>query len=146
VALGPPEQGNAGDEEILDLLYDGVDGFVRITERIEEELLQAVRALMSGDLWMPQRVIHEYVRRTNLLLNSQLKPEPPLTARESQILQLVVRHLSNREIGGTLEISERTVKFHISNIFNKTGVQGRRELLSTIAGTVEPSARFSEVL
>jgi DNA-binding NarL/FixJ family response regulator len=146
MALGSPEQGNTGDEEILELLYNGVDGFVRITERIEEELLQAVRALMSGDLWMPQRVIHEYVRRTNLLLNSQLKPEPPLTARESQILQLVVRHLSNREIGGTLEISERTVKFHISNIFNKTRVQGRRELLSTIVGAAEPSARFFEVL
>jgi DNA-binding CsgD family transcriptional regulator len=54
------------------------------------------------------------------------------------------RHLSNREIGGTLEISERTVKFHISNIFNKTGVQARRELLSTIASVAGPSASFSE--
>jgi DNA-binding CsgD family transcriptional regulator len=50
-------------------------------------------------------------------------------------LQLVVRHFSNREIGGTLEISERTVKFHVSNILTKTRVQGRQELLATI-GTI----------
>ena len=66
---------------------------------------------------------------------------------DAKTLVMSPRELSdshNREIGGTLEISERTVKFHISNIFNKTGVQGRRELLSTIASVVEPSASFSE--
>jgi len=140
LALVSPDLKN--DEEVLELLYIGVDGLVKFTDRVEEELAQAVRTLMAGGLWMPDRVVREYVRRTNLLLDTKLRPEPPLTARESQILQLVVRHLSNREIGGTLEISERTVKFHVSNIFNKTRVQDRRELLATITATTELAARL----
>ena len=140
LALAPPDL--KSDEEILELLYNSVDGLVRFTDRVEEELAQAVRTLMAGGLWMPDRVVREYVRRMNLLLDTQLRPEPRLTARENQILQLVVRHLSNREIGGTLEISERTVKFHVSNIFNKTRVQGRRELLASITTTTELPAPF----
>lgn len=130
LVLMPPEANS--DEEILDLLYVGVDGLVRLTERIEEELSQAVRTIMAGEFWIPQHIIREYVRRTNLLLDTKIRPEPPLTARENQILHLVVRHLSNREIGGTLDITERTVKYHVSNIFTKTRVQGRQELLATI--------------
>jgi len=135
LALAPPEMKR--DEKILELLYAGVEGLVRFTDRVEEELAQAVKTLMAGGLWMPDRVIREYVRRTNLLLDGSLHPESPLTARETQILQLVVRHLSNREIGGALEISERTVKFHVSNIYSKTRVQGRRELMSSISSMAD---------
>ncbi len=142
LALASPEL--KSDEEILELLYTGVEGLVKFTDRVDEELAQAVKTLMAGGMWMPDRIIREYVRRTNLLLDSNLRPEPPLTARETQILQLVVRHLSNREIGGALEISERTVKFHVSNIYDKTRVQGRRELMSSISSMIAAPASLSE--
>src|SRR5260370_35739544 len=68
LALAPPDLKN--DEEILELLYTGVDGLVKFTDRVEEELAQAVSTLMDGGLWMPDRVVREYVRRTNLLLDT----------------------------------------------------------------------------
>ncbi len=131
LVLLSPEKGT--DEEMLRLLYVGIDGFSIFADQLAQELPRALRAIMSGNLWVPHLVLHQYVRQTNLLLDTQLRPEPRLTARENQIFQLVVRRLSNKEIGGALEIAERTVKFHISNIFSKLKVQGRRELLTTIS-------------
>lgn len=130
LAMLPPEA--ATEEEMLRLLYVGIDGVLGITENFEEELPQAVKAILAGNLWMPQYVIREYIRQTNLLLDTHLRPDPPLTAREIQIFQLMVRRLSNREISEGLKIAERTVKFHISNIFAKIKVQCRRELLATM--------------
>ncbi|MEU9015843.1 AAA family ATPase [Streptomyces sp. NPDC048479] len=51
-----------------------------------------------------------------------------LTSREREIARLVGRGLTNREIGSSLYVTERTVAFHLTNIFNKLGVRGRREL------------------
>jgi DNA-binding NarL/FixJ family response regulator len=51
-----------------------------------------------------------------------------ITQRESQILELVKRRLSNKEIGAVLNIQESTVKFHLSNVFSKLQVTRRSEL------------------
>lgn len=58
-----------------------------------------------------------------------------LTPQESIILSLLSGNLSNKEIGHRLRISERTVKFHLTNMFNKLGVRSRHAL-----------ARFANVL
>jgi DNA-binding NarL/FixJ family response regulator len=58
-----------------------------------------------------------------------------LTARESQILESVLWGRSNKEIASNLAISERTVKFHVSNILSKTGAERRRELVRVLDWT-----------
>lgn len=63
---------------------------------------------------------------------SQVKTLDPLTVREQEVLQLVLSGKSNREIAGTLFISENTVKTHIRNIFSKYDVSSRVELVSTL--------------
>src|SRR2546427_4218605 len=64
--------------------------------------------------------------------------------RSSQVLQLALRHLSNKEIAGILGISERTVKFHVSNIFGKLQVDDRQSLPAAIGVTLgEPPSRNS---
>jgi DNA-binding NarL/FixJ family response regulator len=53
-----------------------------------------------------------------------------LTGREAEVLKLVAKGMSNRDIGAHLSIGSRTVKHHIMNIFNKMGVNSRTEAVS----------------
>jgi len=62
----------------------------------------------------------------------QIKTLDPLTVREQDVLQLILSGKSNREIAGTLFISESTVKTHVRNIFSKYDVGSRAELISTL--------------
>ena len=52
-----------------------------------------------------------------------------LSRREREVLQAVLDNLSNKEIAGQLNISERTAKFHVSNLLAKFGVQRRADLI-----------------
>jgi DNA-binding NarL/FixJ family response regulator len=70
-----------------------------------------------------------YLAQMRALLDTQLLPGHSLTAREGQVLQLLMRKLANKEISGTLGISERTVKYHVSNILSKLQLENRRGLL-----------------
>ncbi len=63
---------------------------------------------------------------------SQIRAIDPLTAREEEVLQLILRGLSNRAIAEALFISENTVKTHARNIYSKYDVSGRTELISTL--------------
>jgi DNA-binding NarL/FixJ family response regulator len=93
----------------------------------EGELLAALRALNEGlvvatpgllALPMPSRLV------SGVATDDQ--PDP-LTERESQVLQLVARGLANKQIAAALNISEHTVKFHVSSIFTKLEVSSRTE-------------------
>jgi DNA-binding NarL/FixJ family response regulator len=70
-----------------------------------------------------------FVRHAQALEHTRLLRGNSLTAREGQILQLLMRHLKNKEISRLLVISERTVKFHVSHILAKLGLEDRRGLL-----------------
>jgi DNA-binding NarL/FixJ family response regulator len=135
LALAPsPTCNNA---EMLRLLYAGIDGVVLVTGNWQEELLDAVRGIMSGNLWFPRPVIAEYVRNTNLLLDKRVRRDLSLTARETEVLELMIRRFSNKEIAGALGISERTVKYHVSNVLSKLRAGNRRTLLTAIHAVQE---------
>jgi DNA-binding CsgD family transcriptional regulator len=63
-----------------------------------------------------------------------------LTRREEEVLGGVMRSLANKEIACSLNLSERTVKFHVSSLLAKFGVRGRMELVREAAGKALPSA------
>lgn len=130
-----PAQG-CKDEDILRILYLGLDGVVITGEGFEEEVVPAVDAILAGGLWAPRRILAEYVRQTNWLRSDQFFARFSLTPRESQVLQLVLRRLSNKEIAGALRISERTVKFHVSNILGKLQVEDRQGLAAAVGATL----------
>lgn len=116
------------DIEVLRLLHRGIDGIVVYSDDLKERLPEALQAVLDGALWAPPRILFEYHRQIRLLLNFQILPNTSLTARETQILQLVIRRLSNSEIADALGIKERTVRFHIFNIFSKLRVEDRGDL------------------
>lgn len=130
VVVADPDGGD--DVELLRLLYMGIDGVVRIAESLEHDLQDAVCAVISGDIWAPPGILARYVRQSNLLFDASVRLRLSLTARESQVLQLLIRRLSNREIAQVLNVAERTVKFHVSNIFEKLQVQDRKAVLKAL--------------
>jgi len=136
LSLAPAPQCDSA--EMLRLLYAGIDGVVRVEGNWQEEILLAVRGVMSGNLWFPRPIIAEYVRNTNLLLDKRLRRDLSLTARETEVLELMIRRFSNKEIAGALHISERTVKYHVSNVLTKLRAENRRTLLTALDAADEP--------
>jgi DNA-binding NarL/FixJ family response regulator len=131
VALLPPD--HAGYAEQLKALYMGVRGIVTLSTNLEQELPKAVHSVASGRLWICRDILNEYVRQTTLL-SSQLPAQAKrFTAREDQVVKFIIRGFSNKQIASLLGTSERTVKFHVSNILQKAGVHSREGLLQKLA-------------
>ncbi len=116
-------------EQTAELLALGVHGFVSYAQ-VDKQLSEAVDHISRGELFFSSSVLEAYARRSIASL-STLNQSPTgqaITQRETQIIELVKRRLSNKEIGALLNIQESTVKFHLSNVFSKLGVNRRREL------------------
>jgi DNA-binding NarL/FixJ family response regulator len=105
------------DAEGLRLLHAGAAGVVRKTASLEI-LLDCLTTVASGANWMENGVTSSAGRPVR---SGRL----PLTARELQIVELVERGMTNRDIARELGISTGTVKIHLKHIFEKTGVRGR---------------------
>jgi DNA-binding NarL/FixJ family response regulator len=118
------------DEEIVRLIRLGFHGFVEHSQ-VNESLADAVRAVAAGRLWISDRLMHAYVSSTAEVRNSAAARLPLPTPRETEVLELVRRRLSNKEIAAMLEVSESTVKYHLSNVLAKFRVGNRRELETT---------------
>jgi NarL family two-component system response regulator LiaR len=91
-----------------------------------EELANAIRAAHAGRPTLAPEAAEVLMRATT----HPAEPDPGLTERELEILQLMVGGLSNPEIAKKLFVSRSTVKFHVSNILMKLGVANRTEAVS----------------
>jgi DNA-binding NarL/FixJ family response regulator len=115
--------------ENVRLLSLGIHGFVAY-QQIGEQLARAVHCVAQGKLWISSNVLEAYARHSiaSLKTVNESPAGQRITQRESQVIELVKRRLSNKEIGAILKIQESTVKFHLSNIFSKLQVGSRSEL------------------
>ena len=113
----------SGDETVERALRAGASGLVA-KQLGFEELVRAIRAVASGELWANRHVTALTVEH---LAESQSREsfEEQLTSRESEIAEAVGRGLRNKEIARRLQISEKTVKSHLNNIFRKLQVDNR---------------------
>ncbi len=90
-------------------------------------LIQAIRRVMSGETWLDDHAIQALIRASK---HPEGANQPkPFTERESQVLQGVFEGLSNKEIGTRLNISESSVKAGLQQLFQKTGVRTRSQLV-----------------
>lgn len=108
----------AKGEEIYQAMKAGAAGFV-LKEMPLERLLEAIRVIHRGEQYMPPEV----AMRVGERMLAQLSP------RELEVLQLLGRGCSNKEIGACLGVVEGTVKIHIANIFGKLHVSDRTQAL-----------------
>lgn len=90
-----------------------------------DELVQAIRAAHVGRATLSPEVAQTLVEAA-----SQLPPGPSLTARELDVLALMVEGLNNVQIAGKLTVSPSTIKSHVSNILAKLGVASRTEAVT----------------
>lgn len=117
---------SAGDEnECLRWIFRGMWGLVPY-DACQQQLIRAVRHVAQGQLWFPAAVIERWMQMTSPL--STPWASIPLTHREREVMELLLRRLSNKEIGSILRISERTVKFHVGNILSKLQLNSRHEV------------------
>ena len=101
-----------------------------------EELLAAVREVLDGNIFQPSQSAGARLDSVPPTPPSQFSVQPAeigLTDRQSQVLALMVRGLSNRDIAEQLELSEGTVKIHATAIFKTLGVSSRTQALVTVA-------------
>lgn len=112
------------DQHVLPAIRAGATGYL-LKDASAEELLQAIEAAARG-----QARLHPMVARK--LMEQVTTPSGPravdqLTPRELEVLRLIARGLSNKEIARELVTSERTVKGHVSNILAKLGLADRTQ-------------------
>ena len=96
-----------------------------------DDLPQAVRSVAHGSFWVDRNLL---ARFTDTLLHSPRRRSVTnsphqLSRRQQEVLQGLLENLSNKEIARQLNISERTAKFHVSNLLAKFDVQRRADLL-----------------
>jgi DNA-binding NarL/FixJ family response regulator len=103
---------------------DGIHGFFYKHDSFDL-IAKGVSAIFEGELWVPRRVMADYIIRNNHRRSSPEKQAVPLTSREQEILKLIARGVTNDEIAGMLFISRHTVKTHLYNIFKKINVPNR---------------------
>jgi DNA-binding NarL/FixJ family response regulator len=128
VVTGPEADAAA----VVRYLYLGVHGYVPFRE-VADQLLPAVYTVMQGGYWMPSLCGADQPARSGTAPSAS-RPAA-LTNREQEVLRLVARRHSNKEIAGILCISERTVKFHVSNVLSKLQMHDRTRLIEELVHT-----------
>lgn len=113
------------------MLGIGVKGLIT-HELIAQQLGVALEKVAGGGYWVPRTLLAGFVdsvvtrsRRMELARPSRVE----ISRREKDIVDCLLSNLSNKEIASKLNISERTVKFHVSNLLTKFKVQRRADLI-----------------
>lgn len=110
----------ARGEEVYQAIRAGASGIV-VKEMALERLLDAIRTVHRGEQYIPAQIASRIGER----LIAHLSP------RETEVLQLLAKGLSNKEIAAQLGLVVGTVKIHVANIFSKLGVSDRTQALVT---------------
>ena len=125
IVIGPEQN----DELVLEAVTAGARAYLS-SSADPHTVRMAIDIVVSGSIWAPRRLLSRLIDRllgvpgagTGVLAGLQL------TARERQVLDLILLARSNREIARELGIEERTVKAHVGRLMRKTGAENRIEL------------------
>jgi DNA-binding NarL/FixJ family response regulator len=118
----------AEDRDVVRAMQLGARG-VLAKNSATHVMIKSIRRVHAGEIWLDNNMTSEVMKA--FTQSGQSGPrgnKPLLSGREKEIVQHVAHGFRNREIGIRLLISERTVKNHLSNIFDKVGVSDRVEL------------------
>jgi DNA-binding NarL/FixJ family response regulator len=107
------------EEDIYRALRAGAQGYL-LKDAPVEDLIECIHTVGDGKTWIPSAVGAKLARRVT---------ERSLTAREMEVIRALAKGKSNKEIGVALNISEGTVKVHVTHMLEKLKVTGRTEAI-----------------
>jgi DNA-binding NarL/FixJ family response regulator len=118
------------EASVFPLLRQGVKGLLQYSE-VSAYLPRTLKEVAAGGFWVPRTLLSAFVDST---LEGLSRPRAApagvhMSKREQEVVELLMQNLSNKEIGSKLHMSERTAKFHVSNLLAKYGVQRRADLI-----------------
>lgn len=108
------------EEEIFRVLRAGALGYI-LKDMGREMLIEAIRSVSAGVRWISPTIQRQFAERSL---------RETLTAREVEVMKLLARGLTNREIAGVFQIAESTVKNHVNSLLAKLEVSDRTEAVT----------------
>jgi DNA-binding NarL/FixJ family response regulator len=116
------------DDDVFRAIRGGARGYL-LKGSPAADIAHAIRQVHAGESYLSPRIAAKLVRG----VSDPRRRSGLLSARERGVLRLVAAGLSNRQIARTLSISERTVKFHVTALFNKLGAENRAQAVALAA-------------
>lgn len=119
-----------GESEAFQLLNEGAVGYCHVNAA-PEQLREVALVVEHGGYWMPPQLMQRFLALSARVIPAAAPVDHELnelTSRELMVAEQVAHGASNREIAAALDITERTVKAHLSAIFDKLGVRDRVQL------------------
>lgn len=124
------------EEKQIDAILHSADGYYDLAEP-DTMLHKAITRILQGDIWVHRRIVPKVIH--SLILNKQAKVPPSdhsssialdqtLSSRELDVANMIKEGKNNKQIAEVLNISERTVKAHLTSIFRKLNVTDRLHL------------------
>src|SRR5579864_3198954 len=119
------------EDDLYEAIKAGANGYL-LKEISVEEVATAIRSVVQGQSLISPSMASKLLNEFNSLARQAAEkkeqlPAPVLTARELEVLKLVARGMSNRDVADQLYISENTVKNHVRNILEKLHLHSRME-------------------
>lgn len=125
----------------LQAVRSGISAYL-LGEASADDILTAVRRVMAGEAVSPPHLCHylfQFVARTSregsMILNQRLCHQLGLTARQQQLVALLARGFTNKEIAESMRLSEFTVKNHVHRIMRRLNAQSRYAAVQTVCDT-----------
>jgi NarL family two-component system response regulator LiaR len=116
------------EEYVLGLLDAGAAGYLLKSAR-GRDLVGAIRAIRAGESVLHPNIIARLLKRATVTVVKENKAQGLLSQRESEVLRLVALGMGNKEVAEKLFLSQRTVKAHLTSVFNKLNVASRSEAI-----------------
>ena len=111
-------------EYIQRVIGAGAKGYLTHLAK-ESEIRMALDIVLDGSVWAPRKVLANLIDSAGPTKNAAVGEIPKITAREAEVLSLLVAGRPNREIARELRIDEGTVKAHVGRLMRKMGVENR---------------------
>ena len=136
------------DAEAISALTSGAKGYC--SRNIDPVLLKkVVRLVQRGEIWAERKLIPSLIEELTSIIERRRKRSPRegddwfdrFTHRQRQIVKLIGRGARNKEIASQINMSEKTVKAHLTVIFRKLGVSNRMELALVASEQRRPGRR-----